>query len=149
MCSSDLLLGAGGASRAVIPYLLMNKPEYFLIANRTLEKAEDLSLLYEDDIDICRPDDLQGLEFDIVINTTSMGVNGEPYTDYGFKIKEAAVDMIYRPQMTSFLSLYSKDNIKLVNGLAMLIYQAAGSFNIWTGCDIIPDMEYFYKAVYK
>ena len=118
-----LLLGAGGASRAVI--------------------------LYEDDIDICRPDDLQGLEFDIVINTTSMGVNGEPYTDYGFKIKEAAVDMIYRPQMTSFLSLYSKDNIKLVNGLAMLIYQAAGSFNIWTGCDIIPDMEYFYKAVYK
>ena len=144
-----LLLGAGGASRAVIPYLLMNKPEYFLIANRTLEKAEDLSLLYEDDIDICRPDDLQGLEFDIVINTTSMGVNGEPYTDYGFKIKEAAVDMIYRPQMTSFLSLYSKDNIKLVNGLAMLIYQAAGSFNIWTGCDIIPDMEYFYKAVYK
>ena len=38
-----LLLGAGGASRAVIPYLLMNKPEYFLIANRTIEKAEDLS----------------------------------------------------------------------------------------------------------
>ena len=144
-----LLLGAGGASRAVIPYLLMNKPEYFVIANRTLEKAQDLSLLYDNNADICSLDDLHGLEFDIVINATSMGVKGESYTDYGFKVKEAAVDMIYKPQMTSFLSLYSKDNIKLVNGLAMLIYQAAGSFNIWTGCDIIPDMEYFNKAVYK
>lgn len=144
-----LLLGAGGASRAVIPYLLMNKPEYFVIANRTLEKAQDLSLLYDNNADICSLDDLHGLEFDIVINATSMGVKGEPYTNYGFKVKEAAVDMIYKPQMTSFLSLYSKDNIKLVNGLAMLIYQAAGSFNIWTGCDIIPDMEYFNKAVYK
>ena len=144
-----LLLGAGGASRAVIPYLLMNKPEYFLIANRTVEKAKDLSSLYDNNADICSLDDLQGLEFDIVINATSMGVKGEPYTDYGFKINEAAVDMIYKPQMTSFLSLYSKNNIKLVNGLAMLIYQAAGSFNIWTGCDIIPNMEYFNKAVYK
>lgn len=144
-----LLLGAGGASRAVIPYLLMNKPKNFVIANRTLEKAQDLSLLYDNNADICNLDDLQGLEFDVVINATSMGVKGEPYTDYGFKVKEAAVDMIYKPQITSFLSIYSKYDIKLVNGLAMLIYQAAGSFNIWTGKDIIPDMEYFNKAVYK
>ena len=82
-----LLLGAGGASRAVIPYLLMNKPEYFVIANRTLEKAQNLSLLYDNNADICSLDDLHGLEFDIVINATSMGVKGERYTNYGFKVK--------------------------------------------------------------
>lgn len=144
-----LLLGAGGASRAVIPYLTINRPDYFVIANRTVEKAQDLSLLYDNKADILKLDELKGLEFDIVINATSMGVKGEPYTDYGFTIKEAAVDMIYKPKITSFLSLYSKNNIKLINGLPMLIYQAAGSFNIWTGCDITPDMEYFNKAVYK
>lgn len=144
-----LLLGAGGASRSVIPYLVMYKPDYFLIANRTTEKAYELSLLYDNNADVCSLNDLYGLEFDIVINATSIGVKEEPYTDYGFKINEAAIDMIYKPQITSFLSLYCKYNIKLINGLSMLIYQAAGSFNIWTGCNIIPDMEYFKNALYK
>lgn len=141
-----LLLGSGGASRAVIPFLMMHKPQYFLIANRTVDKAKDLSLMYDDYVEVCRLDELKGLEFDVVINSTSIGVKGEPYTDFGFKIIEAAVDMVYKPQMTSFLSLYKENNIKLINGLPMLVYQAAGSFNIWTGNNIIPDMEYFNKA---
>ena len=124
-----LLLGAGGASRAVIPYLRINTPSSFVIANRTIEKVEE--------------------KFDIVINATSLGVKGEPFIDYGFHIKEAAVDMIYKPQVTSFLSLYCNQDIKLVNGLSMLIYQAAGSFNIWTGKDIEPDMQYFKSLVYN
>lgn len=144
-----LLLGAGGASRAVIPYLIINKPEYFLIANRTIEKAQDLSLLYPYSVDICQLDELKGLNFDIVINSTSIGVKGENYVDLGFKIKESAVDMIYKPKMTPFLSLYKDMDIKLINGLPMLIYQAVGSFNIWTGCDIEPDIEYFCNIVYK
>lgn len=144
-----LLLGAGGASRAVIPYLTINKPQYFLIANRTVEKAKNLSLLYDGNVEVCKLDELKGLEFDIVINSTSIGVKGEPYTNYGFKVNEAAVDMIYKPQMTSFLSLFKESNIKLINGLSMLIYQAAGSFNIWTGCDITPEMEYFDRALYR
>ena len=69
---------------------------------------------------------MKGETFDIVINSTSLGVKGEPFIDYGFNIKEAAIDMIYKPRVTSFLSMYSKNDIKLVNGLSMLIYQAAG-----------------------
>lgn len=144
-----LLLGAGGASRAVIPYMRLNTPLSFIIANRTVEKAEELAYLYNGDAEVCSLNDLKGETFDIVINSTSLGVKGEPFIDYGFNIKEAAIDMIYKPKVTSFLSMYSKNNIKLVNGLSMLIYQAAGSFNIWTGKDIVPNMEYFENIVYK
>lgn len=143
-----LLLGAGGASRAVIPYLRINTPSSFVIANRTVEKAEELLSLYDNNAEVCSLSDLKDEKFDIVINATSLGVKGEPFIDYGFHIKEAAVDMIYKPKLTSFLSLYSNHNVKLINGLSMLIYQAAGSFNIWTGKDIEPDMQYFEKLVY-
>lgn len=144
-----LLLGAGGASRAVIPYLRINTPSSFVIANRTIEKVEELLSLYDNNIEVCSLSDLKDEKFDIVINATSLGVKGEPFIDYGFHIKEAAVDMIYKPQVTSFLSLYCNQDIKLVNGLSMLIYQAAGSFNIWTGKDIEPDMQYFKSLVYN
>lgn len=144
-----LLLGAGGASRAVIPYLRINKPLSFTIANRTIEKAEELAYLYDSEVDVCSLSDLKGESFDIVINATSLGVKGEQFTDYGFNVSEAAIDMIYKPKLTSFLSQYKNKNIKLINGLSMLVYQAAGSFNIWTGKDIIPNMQYFENIVYK
>lgn len=144
-----LLLGAGGASRAVIPYLCLNTPLSFTIANRTVEKAEELAYLYNNEVDVCTLSDLKGESFDIVINATSLGVKGEPFIDYGFSIAEAAIDMIYKPKLTSFLSLYKNKNVKLINGLSMLVYQAAGSFNIWTGKEIVPDMQYFESIVYK
>ena len=144
-----LLLGAGGASRAVIPYLHFKTPALFVIANRTIEKAEELAYLYNNGAEICFLDNLKGEKFDIVINATSIGVKGEQFIDYGFEVKEATIDMIYKPKVTPFLSLYSSKNIKLVNGLSMLIYQAAGSFNIWTGKNIDIDMQYFENIVYK
>ncbi len=144
-----LLLGAGGASRAVLPYLQMNEPYNLVISNRTMEKAEELAYLYGGSAEICMLDELYDSEFDIVINTTSIGLKGEQFKDYGFIVKEAAVDMVYKPQLTSFLSLYKQSNIKLINGLSMLIYQAAGSFNIWTKQEVVPDMSYFHNIVYK
>lgn len=144
-----LLLGAGGASRAVIPFLRVNKPSFLMISNRTIEKAKDLATLYDNSVETCELNDLKGLNFDIVINSTSLGVKGEQFIDYGFSINDAAVDMIYKPKITPFLHLYSNKDIKLVNGLSMLVYQAVGSFNIWTGKDIVPDIKYFENILYK
>lgn len=144
-----LLLGAGGASRSVIPYLHLNPPREFIIANRTIEKAENLAFLYGDYVDIADLSSLKGMEFDIVINTTSMSLKGEPFQDFGFCIKEAAIDMIYTPQETPFLALYKDKNIKRVNGVDMLLYQALGSFNIWTGKKVNINKEFLYNQIYK
>lgn len=141
-----LLLGAGGASRAVIPYLKESRPDRFVICNRTKSKAEEISSQYGNGAEVCTFDEIVKEEYDIVINSTSIGLKGEPFPELNIKCTEAAVDMIYRPYETSFLSCFK--NIKKVNGLSMLIWQAAGSFKIWTGENIEPEMSYFEKIVY-
>lgn len=141
-----LLLGAGGASRAVIPFVRESKPDRFVICNRTKSKAEEISIQYGNGAEICSFDEIVNEEYDIVINSTSIGLKGEPFLDLKIKCKEAAVDMIYRPYETSFLSCFS--GVKKVNGLSMLVWQAAGSFKIWTGVNVEPEMSYFENIVY-
>lgn len=144
---SVLLLGAGGASRSVIPYLREHKPSKLAIANRTVEKAENLLKLYGGVGEAVSLSDIKGSEFDIVINSTSIGVKGEDFIDLSIKCNYSAVDMIYRPYETPFLSQFN--DVKKVNGLLMLIWQALGSFEIWTGKTLEPDIKYFMDIVYK
>lgn len=143
-----LLLGAGGAARSAFPLFNARKPDKLVIANRTYEKARELACLYEYDAEICSLEDLRGMEFDVAINSTSLGLKGAEFPDFAFKCSEAAIDMVYTPQITSFLCNFKSQDIKLINGFSMLIWQAAGSFKIWTDMDIRPDTEYLQKYMY-
>lgn len=144
-----LLLGAGGASRAIIPYLNKHNLTSLTIANRTLSSANELSKLYNQNFFTCNLSDLKSKEYNVVINSTSIGVDGSSFPDYGYIVTDMAIDLIYKPFETSFLSLYSNKNIVKENGLLMLIYQAAKSFSIWTETDINVDIEYLKKIIYK
>lgn len=135
-----LLLGSGGAARAVIGYLNKARPGFLTIANRTLEKA--LSLASSCNFNV-RPQEgfagLRGKGYDIIINSTSLGLRGEPFPDMGVECFEAAIDLQYKSGITPFLSSIG-GNVKKVGGFPMLVWQAAEAFKIWTGAEIKPNV---------
>jgi len=142
---SCLLLGAGGAARAVSFGLAEEfKLQEMTIVNRSVDKAEklaaDLRKYYAADFTVCSAADIEQMNtvFDLIVNTTSVGMGRlsgqyliEPAAAAGEKC--VVYDLIYNPQTTKFLELAEKQNLKTINGLPMLIYQAALSFQIWTG----------------
>ncbi len=144
-----LIIGAGGATGAVLAHMVEHKPKSVTIANRTIEKAKKLSENFDINIDVCSLDMIKNCEFDIVINSTSLGLDGGEFTNYGFICSEALVDLQYQADITPFLASYTKNKVKLINGLDMLIYQAYQSFNIWTGCDFVPDVDKLRKLYYN
>lgn len=133
-----LLLGAGGAARGVIQYLLEASPDHLLLANRTLEKAETLveltshlgkisSYRYED---LCEP-------VDLIINATSASLANELPVVSNQLIepdKTICYDMMYSKETTVFNQWAKQHNAaKTIDGLGMLVEQAAESFYIWRG----------------
>ncbi|WP_457612487.1 shikimate dehydrogenase [Methanocaldococcus sp.] len=146
-----LILGAGGAARAVAFELAKNN--YIIIANRTVEKAKKLAeeikekLNAEVEYSDLNPN-LEGVN--IVINATSVGmypnVNVKPLlTAEQLKDVEAVMDLIYNPLETVLLKEAKKAGVKAINGLGMLIYQGAEAFKIWTGVE--PNIKVMKKAI--
>lgn len=131
-----LLLGAGGAARGCILPLLEKKPKELVIANRTQSKAEALAQMFSSygDVAACGFKDLSG-EFDLIINSTSASLSGQlPPIDAKLVSGADCYDMMYGSELTAFL-LWAKDNgaKRILDGLGMLVGQAAESFCIWRG----------------
>ncbi|WP_432471446.1 shikimate dehydrogenase [Amphritea sp. HPY] len=137
-----LILGAGGAVRGVLEPILAQQPGRLVIANRTLSRAEALAELFADygDIEACSFADLQGQQFDLVINGTAASLQGEvpPLPDDLLKSGAWCYDMMYGAKPTAF-NLWALDHgaDKALDGLGMLVEQAAESFSLWRG--IRPD----------
>jgi len=129
-----LLLGAGGASRGVIEPLLEAGIASLTIANRTVAKAEELALLFADrgEVTGCGFDAAEG-PFDLVINATSASLAGDlpPLPDNTFTADGLAYDMMYGAEPTVFLRWAAVHGARTVDGLGMLIEQAAESFWLW------------------
>lgn len=131
-----LIIGTGGASRAVLHGLLENGIKDITIVNRTLEKARFLA--DEFDINYDSLGNLQNLisERNLIINTTSMGMNDLNALKVNFSNASEntiAYDIVYTPLMTEFLKNAQSKNLRAVDGLGMLLFQAAKSFEIWFG----------------
>lgn len=134
-----LLIGAGGAARGVIKPLLANNPECLVITNRTLSKAELLADKFSSygNIKAIPAEALIAEDhFDVVINSTSASLYNElpPVPDSIFAGKPLAYDMAYKKEPTSFCQ-WAKDNgcEQIIDGLGMLVGQAAVAFAIWRG----------------
>ena len=130
-----LLIGAGGAARGVLQPLLAQRPQSFVIANRTLEKAQTLAsgsaLLQASTFEL-----LAERTFDVVINATSASLAGElPTLPAGlFAPGALAYDMMYGKGETPFLAwARAQGAAKVADGLGMLVEQAAESFFLWRG----------------
>ena len=131
-----LILGAGGATRGIVPVLFKNGVGSITLYNRTAEKAE---LLQEEfmpfgEIQSLSSDDLTG-GFGLVINATSASLDGV-IPDIPDNVVSNAVcyDLAYSYGETSFLNWAKKNgSVKNLQGLGMLVEQAAESFYIWRG----------------
>ena len=129
-----LILGAGGATRGIVPVLFKNGVGSITLYNRTAEKAE---LLQEEfmpfgEIQSLSSDDLTG-GFGLVINATSASLDGV-IPDIPDNVVSNAVcyDLAYSYGETSFLNWAKKNgSAKNLQGLGMLVEQAAESFYIW------------------
>lgn len=133
-----LLLGAGGAARGVIAPLLAEGPAELWVANRTASKAVQLADAFAD-LGPVRGggfEMLTGVSFDVVINATSASLGGElPALPAGvFGSEAAAYDMMYGKGETPFLALARRQGAgRCVDGLGMLVEQAAEAFFCWRG----------------
>jgi len=142
-----VILGAGGAARAVVYALLEEEIEEICIFNRTLEKAkkikQDLSSFFPKSHIRVFPLEKEDLKDKIekshlLVNSTSIGmalrVDNTPLPDEKlFHPNLLVYDLIYHPAKTLFLKQAEKSGAKIINGLPMLVYQGIESFYLWTG----------------
>lgn len=133
-----LVLGAGGAARGVIPALIETSPRRLVIANRTPARALELAAEFGTTFPVtgCGFEALDGQCFDAIINATSASLHGEvpPLPKGVIRAAGWCYDLMYAHEPTAFLRWASARGITpCVDGLGMLVEQAAESFRIWRG----------------
>ncbi len=140
-----LLLGAGGAAKA-IAYTISQEADELVILNRTSKQAEELaSLLSQKFNKKINGGDLSQISLknnladaDVLINATSIGM--KPNADQTLVESEwlkpdlAVMDIVYNPIETKLVKDAKVVGARVVSGVEMLIYQGAASFEIWTAC---------------
>lgn len=137
---SVLLLGAGGASKGVMPALLAENPGTMTIANRTLEKALAIAATYSPthQISACHYQDLAIHSYDFIINGTSAGLQGDlpPLPSGLVSANTLCYDMVYGQGDTVFQQWAKEQGAaQALDGLGMLVEQAAQAFKIWRQCE--------------
>ncbi|MGM0571070.1 shikimate dehydrogenase [Marinobacter sp.] len=139
-----LVLGAGGAVRGVLGPLLAEKPGALVVANRTVVKAEGLASLFRDEagdseLSACGFAAATG-PFDIIINGTSASLQGDlpPVAPGVVSSSTVVYDMMYAAGDTPFNAWARQQGAgKVLDGLGMLVEQAAESFRVWR--DVKPE----------
>jgi shikimate dehydrogenase len=139
-----LLLGAGGAARA-IAYTLAREADELVILNRTAKQAAELANLLKQTFDrkvvadTLSPNAIKDTlqDSDVLINATSVGMkpnaNQTPVAFEWLRPDLAVMDIVYNPVETKLAKDAKAAGAKVVSGFEMLIYQGAASFEIWTG----------------
>ena len=136
-----LVAGAGGAARGILLPLLRERPKSICIANRTPNKAEELAALFSKygDVTACGYEELsekKANKVDWIINASSASLEGAlpPVPDDILSKEAICYDLMYAQEETVFCQWAQQAGaIKVMNGLGMLVEQAAESFYIWRG----------------
>ncbi len=147
-----LILGAGGAVQGVLQPILEHQPAEIVIANRTASKAVVLANHFQDAgiISGCGFDDLNGKHFDGIINGTAASLQGElpPLPDDILTAKAWVYDMMYAARPTPFMQWATSHGATItLDGLGMLVEQAAESFRLWRG--VRPDSKPVISLIRK
>lgn len=154
-----VLLGAGGAARAISVALLREGVSTLWLANRTLPRARDLAAHLEEHFGpgqvVALPLETKVLweplqEADLIVNATSAGMH--PYEEE-MPLEDLpplgphvwVYDIVYNPRWTRFLQRAREREARTVDGTDMLVYQGALAFHRWTGC--FPPVEVMREAL--
>ena len=148
--SKVLLIGAGGAARAIVAGIAKEKAASIDIANRTIEKANNLSefarkLGLSASVKKIESIDTATENYDIIINATSIGLKDEPspISFEGINEKTVVYDIVYAPMNTDFIKKAKAKNAIIIYGYEMLLGQAIRAFEIW------HEMKAPYNAMKK
>jgi shikimate dehydrogenase len=133
-----LVLGAGGASRAVVFGLIERGVKRVHLANRTMERAQALADQFGAQVRPVAWNAIDGLlpRAKLLVNTTSLGMHGQPALelDAGLLPPHAVVaDLVYVPLQTPLLAAARARGLKTADGLGMLLHQAVRGFELWFG----------------
>ncbi len=144
--SRVLILGAGGAARAV-GFGLVEAGAEVIVSNRSADRGQELADWLG--CRFCPRDQLDTVQADALVNTTSVGmvpdsaaIPIEPALLVNFKL---VMDIVYAPLETTLLQAAAAAGCDIVDGLAMLLYQGAVQFKIWTGRQ--PPRDVMRKAL--
>lgn len=140
------VIGAGGASRAIIFALQQQGVQNIRITNRTRESAENLAALYHAHVVDWDDRNEAVRDADLIINTTSLGMKGQGALDIDLShVSGNAVvyDIVYTPLMTPLLQQAEEKRLRIVTGVGMLLHQARPGFESWFGHfpDVTPELE--------
>lgn len=144
---SALVLGAGGAARAVVHAFRSAGIGRITVLNRTRARAEDLALAFPG-VEAAGLDAAQSLlsQVDLLVNTTSLGMKGQPPLDLdpdALPNEAIVTDIVYAPLETPLLEMAKARGLKTVDGLGMLLHQAVPGFERWFGIPphVSPDLR--------
>lgn len=145
-----LILGAGGATRGIIEPLLEARPQSLWIANRTIERAEQLALDFKalGQINAMGYMALEGFAFDLILNATSASLSGAlPPLPAGLLAPGGSCyDLAYGKEQTPFVHWGREQGASLsADGIGMLVEQAAEAFHIWRG--VFPETRPVIEAL--
>ena len=136
--SKIFLLGAGGASRAIIAGFQKENADKIVIANRTKENGDGLAKFSNEiglDATSIHLEDMNKLdsEFDFIINASALGLKGEKniIPENLMNEQTTVYDIVYKPLKTDLINTAKEKNCKIIYGYEMLLGQAIRSFEIW------------------
>lgn len=142
----SVVLGAGGATRAVLYALLQEGAPEVVLLNRSREKAEKLARDFSSLGKIRAPDWAARHEHlpdaNLLVNTTSLGMAGQPPLDISLeklRARAAVSDIVYTPLQTPLLREASKRGHPAAEGIGMLLHQARPAFHAWFG--VMPEVD--------
>lgn len=143
-----LVLGAGGAARAVMLALREKNCPKIYLSNRTRERAESLARDFGtiEVVDWERKEDVLA-DVALLVNATSLGMSGQPALDMDLArlaVGATVTDIVYTPLMTPLLDQAARRGARVIDGLGMLLHQARAGFAAWFGTD--PDVTEELRA---
>ncbi|RCL02471.1 MAG: shikimate dehydrogenase [Candidatus Tokpelaia sp. JSC161] len=151
-----LVIGAGGASRAILFALKQKRFQRIILCNRTRSRAEHLARYFGKEIVVI---DWQSLndyvgEVDFIVNTTSLGMKNHSKNNNLVNFKKApcntiVTDIVYVPLETAFLKQAQEVGLRTVNGLGMLFHQAVPGFQRWFGIQpkVTKELRFYILSI--
>ncbi len=133
---SVLVLGSGGAARAIVAGFAKEKVKKITIANRTLQKAQNLAEFASEfgiESNSMTLQDVDASKYKFIVNATSVGLKGEPspISTKSITSEHVVYDIIYMPMNTDLITQSKKNSATIIYGYEMLLGQAALAFQIW------------------